>query len=266
MAPQLDDLLADLADEHRDLDAVVSQLSESTWRAPTLAEGWSIADQISHLAFFDERAAMAMTDPDGFTRDFEQMVAEGRDASVDRARSLTPVALLADWRVARSALVAAARDADPAVRVPWYGPAMSLRSCVTARLMETWAHGQDVVDALGVDRPGTTRLRHVAHIAVVRGQPIDHQRIGPRTDRDVGDVTQASRSGTINTQSVHHVLTVGPGLHESCRHARAQRHRRPVPRNASRGVGVSGGHHECRASNSPVGQQCGRGQRSGPID
>ena len=166
MAPRLDDLLADLADEHRDLDAVVSQLSESTWRAPTLAEGWSIADQISHLAFFDERAAMAMTDPDGFTRDFEQMVAEGRDASVDRARSLAPAALLADWRVARSALVAAARDADPAARVPWYGPAMSLRSCVTARLMETWAHGQDVVDALGVDRPGTTRLRHVAHIAV----------------------------------------------------------------------------------------------------
>ena len=166
MAPRLDDLLADLADEHRDLDAVVSQLSESTWRAPTLAEGWSIADQISHLAFFDERAAMAMTDPDGFTHDFEQMVAAGRDASVDRARSLNPAALLADWRVARSALVAAARDADPAVRVPWYGPAMSLRSCVTARLMETWAHGQDVVDALGVDRPGTTRLRHVAHIAV----------------------------------------------------------------------------------------------------
>lgn len=166
MAPRLDDLLADLADEHRDLDAVVSQLSESTWRAPTLAEGWSIADQISHLAFFDERAAMAMTDPDGFTRDFEQMVAEGRDASVDRARSLAPAALLADWRVARSALVAAARDADPAARVPWYGPAMSLRSCVTARLMETWAHGQDVVDALGVNRPGTTRLRHVAHIAV----------------------------------------------------------------------------------------------------
>jgi len=166
MAPQLDDLLADLADEHRDLDAVVSQLSESTWRAPTLAEGWSIADQISHLAFFDERAAMAMTDPDGFTRDFEQMVAAGRDASVDRARTLPPTALLADWRVARSALVVAARDADPTARVPWYGPAMSLRSCVTARLMETWAHGQDVVDALGIDRPGTTRLRHVAHIAI----------------------------------------------------------------------------------------------------
>ena len=36
----------------------------------------------------------------------------------------------------------------------------------TARLMETWAHGQDVADALGVDRPATARLRNVAHIGV----------------------------------------------------------------------------------------------------
>ena len=36
----------------------------------------------------------------------------------------------------------------------------------TARLMETWAHGQDVADALGVPRAPTDRLRHVAHIGV----------------------------------------------------------------------------------------------------
>ena len=43
---------------------------------------------------------------------------------------------------------------------------MSARSFITARLMETWAHGQDVVDALGAERPPTDRLRHVAHIGV----------------------------------------------------------------------------------------------------
>ncbi len=166
MAPALDDLLADLATEHAELDAVVSALPATSWANSTLADGWSIADQISHLAFFDERAALAMTEPEAFTRDFEQMVAAGRDASVDRARDLSPAELLTAWRDARSALLVAARTADPTARVPWYGPAMSLRSCVTARLMETWAQGQDVVDALGVDRPGTSRLRHVAHIAV----------------------------------------------------------------------------------------------------
>ena len=55
---------------------------------------------------------------------------------------------------------------DPARRLPWYGPEMSPASSVTARLMETWAHGQDVVDTLGVERPATNRLRHVAHLGV----------------------------------------------------------------------------------------------------
>jgi uncharacterized protein (TIGR03084 family) len=36
----------------------------------------------------------------------------------------------------------------------------------TARLMETWAHGLDVADALGVKRPPTDRLRAIAHIGV----------------------------------------------------------------------------------------------------
>ncbi len=36
----------------------------------------------------------------------------------------------------------------------------------TARLMETWAHGLDVADALGVIRPATQRLRSIAHLGV----------------------------------------------------------------------------------------------------
>ncbi len=32
--------------------------------------------------------------------------------------------------------------------------------------METWAHGQDVADALGVPREPTGRLRHIAHLGV----------------------------------------------------------------------------------------------------
>jgi len=43
---------------------------------------------------------------------------------------------------------------------------MSAASSVTARLMETWAHGQDVVDALGLTRRPTARLRHIAHLGV----------------------------------------------------------------------------------------------------
>ena len=36
----------------------------------------------------------------------------------------------------------------------------------TARFMETWAHGLDVADALGVRRQVTDRIRHVVHLGV----------------------------------------------------------------------------------------------------
>ena len=58
------------------------------------------------------------------------------------------------------------RDLPSGVKVPWYGPPMSPASFATARLMEYWAHGQDVADALGVRRAPTARLRHVCHLGV----------------------------------------------------------------------------------------------------
>nr|WP_235628957.1 maleylpyruvate isomerase family mycothiol-dependent enzyme [Mycobacterium tuberculosis] len=51
-------------------------------------------------------------------------------------------------------------------KLAWFGPPMSAASMATARLMETWAHGLDVADALGVIRPATQRLRSIAHLGV----------------------------------------------------------------------------------------------------
>jgi uncharacterized protein (TIGR03084 family) len=39
--------------------------------------------------------------------------------------------------------------------------------------METWAHGQDVADALGIEREPTRRLAHVAQIGV-RARPFSY--------------------------------------------------------------------------------------------
>jgi uncharacterized protein (TIGR03084 family) len=72
----------------------------------------------------------------------------------------------AAWRRERAAFLATYRALDPKARVEWYGPPMSPLSKVTARIMETWAHGQDVADALGATRVPTDRLRHIAHIGV----------------------------------------------------------------------------------------------------
>ncbi|MFM7687548.1 MAG: TIGR03084 family metal-binding protein [Actinomycetota bacterium] len=168
------DICRDLELEHADLDGVVAAMSEREWSAATPSVGWSIRDQISHLWFFDVRALMALTDPQEFERDKQQLLAGGgTDASVVPGRSMSGDELLALWREDRALLLEAARVVDPSARVPWYGPSMAARSFITARLMETWAHGQDVVDALGASRPASERLRHVAHIGV-RARPFSY--------------------------------------------------------------------------------------------
>ena len=162
-------LLDDLAAESADLDDRVSALDAEGWRTPTPAEGWDVADTVAHLAATDADALEALRDPGGFLARLPAVAAEGQgyvERLVDQARAEDPDQLLARWRDGRAALAAALRTVAPGTRIPWFGPAMSPASFVSARVMETWAHGQDVVDALGQDRTPTDRLRAVAEIGV----------------------------------------------------------------------------------------------------
>jgi uncharacterized protein (TIGR03084 family) len=88
------------------------------------------------------------------------------DKVAEDHRHLTGSQILPWFEQARAALIAACLNTDLSQRYPWYGPAMSGTSLFTARIMETWAHGQDVYDALGVKPEPTARLRHVAHIGI----------------------------------------------------------------------------------------------------
>ncbi len=159
-------VVSDLAAEYADLDGIVSTVNDAGWELPTPAEGWTVGDQVRHLAFSDARAREALADPDAFEASKVEDVGDAVTRSVEAARSMGRHEVLARWREERSALLGLLASADPARRVPWYGPPMGVVSFATARLMETWAHGQDVVDALGVARAPTARLRHVAFIGV----------------------------------------------------------------------------------------------------
>jgi uncharacterized protein (TIGR03084 family) len=160
-------LLADLQAESAALDAIIAPLAPEQYLLPTPAEGWCIADQVSHLAFFDQEALLAGVDAGQFRVRAAELIALGpgfTDEVAARYRA-TPGPELRDWlRRARRDLIAGFAAIEPRRRLPWYGPDMSAASSVTARLMETWAHGQDIADALGVTRPATARLRHIAHI------------------------------------------------------------------------------------------------------
>jgi uncharacterized protein (TIGR03084 family) len=171
----LDDLLTDLEAEHRDLDALVAPLDDAGWDLGTPAAGWAVRDQVSHLAYFDDAAVSAMTDPITFATLVDAALAGGdpMEEHLRRGRALTGVGVLAWWRVSRAAMVTATGALPDGARVPWFGPPMGVLSFVSARLMETWAHGQDVADTLGASRVPTARLRHIAHLGV-RTRPFSY--------------------------------------------------------------------------------------------
>ncbi|MFI0784824.1 TIGR03084 family metal-binding protein [Streptomyces lydicus] len=160
---------ADLRAESEELDALVAGLPAGRWAQPTPAAGWTVAHQIAHLEWTDRQALLAATDPDAFARAAQRALATPLtfvDEATEEGAKLPPAVLLARWREGREALLRALADHPAGAKLPWYGPPMSVASMATARLMETWAHGQDVADALGVVRRPTARLRHIARIGV----------------------------------------------------------------------------------------------------
>ncbi len=168
--PTVADITADLAAEHADLDSVIADLPAEDWARDTPSPGWTIADQMGHLAYFDRTAAQAITDPEGFKAAAAAVLANIEtvgDTTLDEPRSMDASGLLQWWRDGRTALVDAAGTLAEDARLPWYGPPMSGKSFLTARLMETWAHGQDIADTLGVQRPATDRLRHIAQLGFI---------------------------------------------------------------------------------------------------
>ncbi|MCT1356271.1 TIGR03084 family metal-binding protein [Gordonia sp. p3-SID1431] len=162
-------VVADLEAESAQLDTLVAGLDDAGWATATPAPGWTIAHQIAHLAWTDEVAAIAATDADRFGALLSE-AANGAATYVDDAAEAGSAApadeILAGWRAARDRLADALREVPAGVKIPWFGPPMSAASMATARLMETWAHGLDVADALGVPVVPTDRIRSVAHIGV----------------------------------------------------------------------------------------------------
>lgn len=174
VAVDISEVRADLAAEHLALDEVMSGLAPEKWAAATPSPGWTVTDQIGHLAYFDLTAALAVTDPEAFAEEASRLrgaMAEGETTvdqlTLDAYRRMTPEVLLAEWRRAREVLHRAAAGLENHSRVTWYGPPMGAKTFLTARLMETWAHGQDIATAVGARIAATDRLRHIARLGFI---------------------------------------------------------------------------------------------------
>lgn len=162
------EVAADLRAEQEALDAVVSDLRDDQWHLSTPSEGWTVADQVGHLTYFDGSAATAVTDPDAFRASIQDLLsAPDAGAALTLGRGRTPAELLTAWRANRSRLTDVAATLTDDMRIAWYGPSMGAKSFLTARLMECWAHGQDIVDTVRADRPSSDRVRHIARLGFI---------------------------------------------------------------------------------------------------
>ncbi|MVU80568.1 TIGR03084 family protein [Nocardia sp. ET3-3] len=160
--------LPDLVAEGEALDALVS--AEPDWSKPTPAEGWTIAHQIAHLAAADANVLLAIRTPEAFDTVLKRADAEGAErADIEAAAGAAQprAALLNQWRTGRTEVAAALRDLPTDKSFPWFGSDMTADLAIPLRLMETWAHGQDIFDTLGVPHVPTTRLRFIAELGVI---------------------------------------------------------------------------------------------------
>lgn len=163
--------VVDFRDESDALFRLIAALDNHELARTTQFKDWTIDDVIRHLHVWNCAAELSLTNPNAFLEFFEQVkiaMAGGalRGFERDYAGKMSGRTLVREWQGACANMAAKFADADPKARVQWAGPDMSVLSSITARLMETWAHGQEIYDCLGVDRVDTDRIRNIAVLGV----------------------------------------------------------------------------------------------------
>lgn len=155
--------------ECRSLHELISGANASVWETPTLFKGWTPYDVIGHLHLADFAAQATLRSREEFGAFIGRIAQAGSSMRGYTRHWLTGLdgpALLERWNSYSEVLCEFSRDLDPKARVAWWGPDMSIRSCMTARQMETWAHGQAIFDLLGRARKDRDRIKNVAVIGM----------------------------------------------------------------------------------------------------
>lgn len=162
--------MADLVEEGKEIDALVADLDEDAWARPTPAVGWTVAHQIAHLTMVFNMAEKSAADPEGFER-FIANLSGSFDAAVEGG--LRPYLaqgskkLFATWQAQHAATERALLALPPGQIVPWLVRPLPASVLGAAGMMELFAHGQDIADALNITRERTDRIRHVTEFTAL---------------------------------------------------------------------------------------------------
>lgn len=162
----------DLKAEGAVLQALLARLAPDDWSRPTPFKQWTPWDVVAHLYLSDQWAVASLQGPPTFKQAILPLLAalnartSLRDFTRQHFAGLPGAAILDAWQRCFTDLTTRLADLDPKARLAWFGPDMGARSFVTARYMETWAHGQDIYDLLGQTRVYTDAIRAIATLGV----------------------------------------------------------------------------------------------------
>ena len=162
----------DLLAEAEELHGFLCTLDDADWSRETGFLSWTPWDVVAHLHFFDLVSLLSLEGGDLFPErrsELNDRMTNGETTTQIAHRelgALAPDALLARWIATCRDMAAQLGASDPDRRLRWFGPDMGVRMFTTARLMETWAHGQEIYDLKRAKRVPTDRIRHICEIGV----------------------------------------------------------------------------------------------------
>ena len=194
----------------RSIDGLCAGLTEAQWKTATDCPGWSVQDQLSHLAGSENRL-LGRPMPDHTPQDVSNTrneVGQNNEVLVDWRRSWTGAKVLEDFREATGERLKILRnmvseDFDAPAQTP-IGPG-TVRDYLAIRIFDAWVHEQDMRRAL--DTPGHMEGPVVVHamdrmsmaIPYVVGrkvQPPDGTTVVVEVTGDAGRVLPVGMQGT----------------------------------------------------------------------
>jgi uncharacterized protein (TIGR03084 family) len=160
----------DFLEETKTLHKLISGLNENEFDKTTLFKEWTINDILVHLHFWNRAADLSLNKPDEFAemiKEFFSAVQTGKlRPHENRVIAERGYALMDAWLDLSDKLANDYSRADPKQRLQWAGANMSALTCISARQMEVWAHGQAVFDLLGEDRKEHDRIRNIVILGI----------------------------------------------------------------------------------------------------
>ncbi|GAB6899187.1 maleylpyruvate isomerase family mycothiol-dependent enzyme [Kineosporia succinea] len=164
--PASPDILSAFDHDTHALLTMIDAIPEADWERDTPAEGWTVRDQVAHVAFVFDLARSACADPPAFSAALAAVAEHGFEQAVNGALvpwgAGTTQDVLGRLRQARSAVAQALSEVSTPT-VPWLQNPLPPDVLTMAGMLETLAHGQDIADAVGVVREHTDTLAYIVH-------------------------------------------------------------------------------------------------------